>query len=38
MGVDPGFITATLDLAKVEEARGKIPSLAHVRPFRAPGR
>jgi predicted amidohydrolase len=34
-GVDPGFITATLDLSKVDEARGKIPSLKHVRPFKA---
>lgn len=33
-GVDPGVIMATLDLAQVDEARGKIPSLAHVRPFR----
>ena len=32
--VDPGVILATLDLAQVDEARGKIPSLAHVRPFR----
>jgi len=34
-GVDPGYITATLDLSKVDEVRGKIPSLQHVRPFRA---
>lgn len=34
-GVDPGFITATLDLSKVDEVRGKIPSLKHVRPFKA---
>ncbi len=33
-GVDPGVITATLDLSLVDEVRGKIPSLAHVRPFR----
>jgi len=29
-------IAATLDLAKVAEVRGKIPSLSHVRPFREP--
>jgi predicted amidohydrolase len=34
-GVDPGFITATLDLSKVDDVRGKIPSLKHVRPFKA---
>ena len=33
-GVDPGYITATLDLSKVDDVRGKIPSLQHVRPFR----
>lgn len=33
-GVDPGVITATLDLSKVDEVRGKIPSLKHVRDFR----
>lgn len=32
-GVDPGVIVATLDLGKVEEVRGKVPSLKHVRPF-----
>jgi len=31
--VEPGVIAATLDLAKVDEVRGKIPSLSHVRPF-----
>ena len=31
--VDPGVISATLDLAKVDEVRGKIPSLKHVRNF-----
>jgi len=36
-GVDPGVITATLDLSQVDEVRGKIPSLAHVRPFRPVG-
>jgi deaminated glutathione amidase len=34
-GVDPGVIAATLDLSKVDEVRGKIPSLKHARPFRA---
>ena len=33
-GVDPGVIAATLDLSKVDEVRGKIPSLQHKRPFR----
>lgn len=32
-GTEPGVITATLDLARVDEVRGKIPSLKHVRPF-----
>ena len=27
----PGIIIATLDLAKVDEVRGKIPSLKHAR-------
>jgi predicted amidohydrolase len=35
-GTEPGVIAATLDLAKVDEVRGKIPSLKHVRPFREP--
>ncbi len=34
-GVDPGYITATLDFARVDDVRGRIPSLQHVRPFRA---
>jgi predicted amidohydrolase len=34
-GVDPGVIFATLDLSKVDDVRGKIPSLKHVREFRA---
>ncbi len=36
-GVEPGVIHATLDLAKVDEMRGKIPSLKHVRPFKSVG-
>lgn len=36
-GTEPGIIAATLDLAKVDEVRGKIPSLRHVRPFTHPG-
>ncbi len=32
-GTEPGVITATLDLSKVDEVRGKIPSLKHLRPF-----
>jgi predicted amidohydrolase len=35
-GIEPGFITATLDLARVEEVRGKIPSLQHARTVRPP--
>ncbi|MDP3738909.1 MAG: carbon-nitrogen hydrolase family protein [Hyphomonadaceae bacterium] len=37
-GIDPGVITATLDLAKVDEVRGKIPSLKHVRDFHPAGK
>ena len=36
-GTEPGVIAATLDLSKVDEVRGKIPSLRHVRPFASPG-
>jgi len=36
-GVEPGVIAATLDLAKVDEIRGKIPSLSHARPFNPVG-
>ena len=36
-GVDPGVIAAMLDLDKVDEVRGKVPSLKHVRPFRSAG-
>jgi predicted amidohydrolase len=32
-GEEVGVITARLDLAKVEEARGMVPSLRHDRPF-----
>jgi len=32
----PGFITATIDVAKVAEARGAVPSLSHDRPFAPP--
>ncbi len=35
-GTEPGVIAATLDLSKVDEVRGKIPSLRHVRPFSQP--
>lgn len=37
-GADPGVITATLDQAKVEEARARIPSLDHARDFRSAGK
>ncbi len=36
-GVDPGVFMATLDLSLVDEMRGKIPSLSHVRSFRPVG-
>jgi predicted amidohydrolase len=36
-GAEPCVITATLDLAKVDEVRGRIPSLKHVRDFRPAG-
>jgi predicted amidohydrolase len=32
-GEDVGVIAARLDLAKVDEARGMVPSLGHDRPF-----
>jgi len=32
-GEEVGVVTATLDLAKVDEARGMVPSLRHDRPF-----
>ena len=35
-GTDPGVITATLDLAAVSEARGRIPALRHDREFSLP--
>jgi predicted amidohydrolase len=33
-GTEPGIIQAPLDLSKVDEVRGKIPSLKHAREFR----
>jgi predicted amidohydrolase len=36
-GEAPGVITAEIDLAKVEEARGMVPSLRHDREFKKPG-
>ncbi len=35
-GEEPGFVTADIDLDRVDEARRRIPSLAHDRPYRAP--
>ena len=32
-GTEPGVIFADIDLAKVTEARGRVPSLEHDRPF-----
>lgn len=36
-GEEAGFVTARIDPAKVAEARGRIPALAHDRAFAAPG-
>ena len=35
-GEDVGFVTATLDLARVDEVRAMVPSLRHDRPFQTP--
>ena len=35
-GTDVGVTMAEVDLAKVDEARGKVPSLTHDRPYSAP--
>lgn len=35
-GDEPGVITAEIDLARVDEARGKVPSLTHDRTFDGP--
>ena len=35
-GEQPGYIMANLDLAQIEEARGKVPSLTHDRVFIRP--
>jgi predicted amidohydrolase len=32
-GVDPGVVTADIDLQAVEDARSRVPSLGHDRPF-----
>src|SRR5690606_26890803 len=32
-GTEPGIVTAMVDPAKVEEARGRVPSLKHDRSF-----
>jgi deaminated glutathione amidase len=37
MGEAPGIGLATIDLAEVATARGKIPALEHARPFRMVG-
>jgi predicted amidohydrolase len=36
-GTEPGVITAVIDPAKVDEARGMIPALRHDREFSGPG-
>ncbi len=35
-GEDTGFVTAELDLAKIDEARAMVPSLGHDRPWTGP--
>lgn len=35
-GIEPGIVMAEIDPAKVDEARGKVPSLQHDRAFAAP--
>ncbi len=35
-GTDPGVIYAEIDLARVDEARGRVPSLVHDQPFGGP--
>lgn len=35
-GEEPGVVTAEIDLARVEEARAKVPSLTHDREFAGP--
>jgi predicted amidohydrolase len=35
-GTEPGIVYATLDLARVAEARSRVPSLQHDRPFAVP--
>jgi len=35
-GVEPGVTFVDIDLSQVAKARGKVPSLTHDRPFRAP--
>ncbi|HEX5280826.1 MAG TPA: carbon-nitrogen hydrolase family protein [Micropepsaceae bacterium] len=37
-GTDPGFIVADIDLDEVADARARVPSLQHDRPFSAPRR
>ena len=37
-GTEPGFVTAEIDMAKVEEARAMVPSLDHDRAFAPPKR
>ena len=35
-GEDVGFVTAELDLARIDETRAMVPSLGHDRPWRGP--
>lgn len=35
-GTEPGFVTAAIDLAKVDEVRGMVPSIRHDRDYAPP--
>ncbi|MEE8085153.1 MAG: nitrilase-related carbon-nitrogen hydrolase, partial [Alphaproteobacteria bacterium] len=35
-GIEPGVITAEIDLAKVAQVRGQVPSLSNDRNFTGP--
>lgn len=37
LGTEPGIVTATLDLARISETRGMVPSLRHDRVWSPPG-
>jgi predicted amidohydrolase len=35
-GTEPGLTVIEIDLAQVDKARGRVPSLVHDRPFGGP--